>query len=100
MCTVKDSFFEIDWDALYQHIQPASTLPYIDASGEPHTIKFLEYDTAMELKSDAHISIVLWKKMYNLEPNTQFNGRVLDRYEWNLLDDVDFAFKFPFQRSI
>jgi hypothetical protein len=85
---------------IFINIRPASTLPYIDASGEPHTVKFSEHDTAVELKPDAHISVILWKKMYNLEPNMQFNGRVLDRYGWNLLDKVDFAFKFPFQRSI
>lgn len=51
---------------------------------------------AMELESDAHISVVLWKKIYNLEPNTQFNGRVLDRYAWNALDKVDSAIQVPF----
>lgn len=55
---------------------------------------------AMELKLDVYILIVLWNKMYNFEPNMQFNGRVLDRYEWNLWDEVDYAFKLPFQCSI
>ncbi|KAJ6038899.1 uncharacterized protein N7446_014179 [Penicillium canescens] len=103
MCTVESSSFAIDWDDLYQDIRPGSTLPYIDASGEPHTIKFSEHDTAMEYKSDTHNedrSVVLWKRMYGPEANAVFNGRVLDRNGRNILGEVEFAFKFPFQSNI
>lgn len=57
----------------------------------------------MEFKSDIHNengSVVLWKRMYGPEANAVFNGRVLDRNGRNILGEVEFAFKFPFQSNI
>ena len=99
MCTVGSCSFEIDWDDLYNEIQPSSTLPYIDVSEAPHTIKFSENDATMEYKSDIHNedrSMVLWKKKYSLASNYLFTGRALDDNGRDILDEVKFSFRFPF----
>ncbi|KAJ5775826.1 uncharacterized protein N7511_000837 [Penicillium nucicola] len=99
MCTVGSCSFEIDWNDLYSDIQPTSTLPYIDATEEPHKIKFSRADATLEFKSDIHNedrSMVLWKKKHSLASNHLFTGRALDEIGRNILDEVKFSFKFPF----
>jgi hypothetical protein len=66
----------------------------------PPGIRFSENDTMMEYKSDTHSgdrSMVLWKKKYSLPRNAVFTGRAVGDNGRDILDEVDFAFKFPFE---
>ncbi|KAJ5343375.1 uncharacterized protein N7506_003199 [Penicillium brevicompactum] len=101
LCTTGSISCEIDWDDLYKDIHEGSSLPYINASEEPHTIRFSENDPTVKSKLDIHNeygSMVLWKRLYSLPPNYLFTGRALDDNGRDMLDEVELAFRFPFRK--
>ncbi|OJJ42040.1 hypothetical protein ASPZODRAFT_170416 [Penicilliopsis zonata CBS 506.65] len=100
MCTMGKFSLEVGWNDSYRDIQSNCALPYMDINEDPHTISFSENDTSMEYKWDTHCggrSIVLWKKKYSLSRNMLYTGGAIGENGRGILDEVDLAFKFPFE---